>query len=189
MGEAGSGNSEPHRALQGCSPRCLSPPHSLGCFLGGSQGRWRATQVTRAPRELPGWGMSPMRPGLQELLEATCGVIKGLCAWGGGKGGNPMTLGSLLFPGLLDRLGVQSPQEAILGGSPSPPASSRRSPEADPSPGPQATPKGHQLGVTVPRRSREGPPMRFKLYPHPMLWGPVPVTIVLCMARRVLLSA
>lgn len=112
-----------------------------------------------------------------------------VCMGGGGKGGNPMTLGSLLFPGLLDRLGVQSPQEAILGGSPSPPASSRRSPEADPSPGPQATPKGHQLGVTVPRRSREGPPMRFKLYPHPMLWGPVPVTIVLCMARRVLLSA
>lgn len=99
-----------------------------------------------------------------------------------------MTLGSLLFPGLPDRLGVQSPQEAILGGSPSPPALSR-SPEADPSPGPQAAPKGHQLGVTVTGRSREGPPMRLKLYPHPMLWGLLPVTVVLCMARRVLLSA
>lgn len=59
--------------------------------------------------------VSPRRPGLQELLEATCGGIKGLCACGGVEGEPSdfrvlkaeVIVLNLLFPGLPDRFGIE----------------------------------------------------------------------------------
>ena len=60
-----------------------------------------------------------------------------------------MPLGPLPFPGPPSRLGVQSPQEAIvvaLGGGH---RDSRRILGANPCPGPQSTLEGHQVQVAA----------------------------------------
>lgn len=61
-----------------------------------------------------------------------------------------MPLGTLPFPGLPSRLGVQSPQEAIVVALGAGHRDFRRILGADPCPGPQSTLEGHQVQVAAP---------------------------------------
>lgn len=97
-----------------------------------------------------------------------------MCMWGC-WGREPHDFGVITVPGLPGRLGMQSPQEAILGGSESPSFTQEKSRGRC-----QAWSSVHSQGTSTVRDSPQTPRRptgEAPAAPHLLLWGPLPVGI------------